>query len=126
MAKEIYETASVLRERADDSLHSELVALEEKLWKARFDLRRGQLADTALVGKLKRQIARVQSVVSERALAAAAKAAAKKAKKAAASAAGGGVGGVGGGGGGGGEGAAPKAKRAKAPKAAKPAAAQQA
>ncbi|HEV8324419.1 MAG TPA: 50S ribosomal protein L29 [Myxococcota bacterium] len=117
MAKEIYETAAVLRERADDSLHSELVALEEKLWKARFDLRRGQLADTALVGKLRRQIARVESVVSERALAAVAKAAAKKAKKAAAAAAGGGSGT---------EGAAPKAKRAKAPKAAKPAAAQQA
>lgn len=77
MATEIYEAAKVLRERADDSLRSELVSLQEKLWRARFDLKRGHLSDTALLERIKRQIARLQTVQSERRLEAGRKASAK-------------------------------------------------
>ncbi len=68
MAKDIFESAKVLRERANDSLVSEHVGLKEKLWKATFDLRRGQLSNTAQILKIRRQIARVRTIQTERAL----------------------------------------------------------
>jgi len=57
---------SEVRERTDEELESMHVDLERELWKARFDNFTNQLDDTSRVHKLRRDIARVKTVLSER------------------------------------------------------------
>jgi len=59
--------AAELRERTDEEL-SELVGeLKEKLWKTRFDNFTNQLDDTSSIQKIRRDIARVKGILTERA-----------------------------------------------------------
>jgi len=75
MATDIFEHAKVLRERDEDALQSELVRLREDLFRARFSLNTGQLTDTSRLQRVRRQIARVETVQNERRRAASGRAA---------------------------------------------------
>lgn len=57
---------SEVRERTDDELENLQQDLQRELWKARFDNFTNQLDDTSRINKLRRDIARVKTVLTER------------------------------------------------------------
>ena len=59
--------ANEYRERDTDDLKATLATLTRDLWKSRFDNHTNQLDDTSKVQKLKRDIARVKTILTERA-----------------------------------------------------------
>ncbi|NLE49478.1 MAG: 50S ribosomal protein L29 [Sandaracinaceae bacterium] len=59
--------AAELRERSDEELRSLEAELKEKLWQARFDNFTNQLDDTSSIRKIRRDIARVKGILTERA-----------------------------------------------------------
>jgi len=65
--------AKELRERTSEDLTQFVGELERDLWKARFDNHTNQLDDTAKVHRLRRDVARVKTILAERTRVAAAK-----------------------------------------------------
>ncbi|NLY93682.1 MAG: 50S ribosomal protein L29 [Myxococcales bacterium] len=59
-----------IRERTDAELRELEAELKEKLWKARFQNFTNQLDDTASIRNIRRDIARVKTILTERARAA--------------------------------------------------------
>ena len=55
-----------LRERTSEDLAQLVKELERDLWKSRFDNHTNQLDDTAKVSRLRRDVARVKTILSER------------------------------------------------------------
>jgi large subunit ribosomal protein L29 len=55
-----------IRERTTDELVSLQKDLARELWQARFDNHTNQLDDTSKIGKLRRRIARVNTILTER------------------------------------------------------------
>ena len=60
--------AKELRERTDEELRDLERELRRKLWKARFDNHTNLLDDTSEIRKLRRDVARVLTVLTERRL----------------------------------------------------------
>ncbi len=60
--------ASELRERTDEELRELEQELRRKLWKARFDNHANLLDDTSEIRKLRRDVARVLTILTERRL----------------------------------------------------------
>jgi large subunit ribosomal protein L29 len=60
-----------LRELTDDTLVDRLSEAKQELWKARLDLATGQLDNTSDIGKHKREIARLSTLMREREIVAA-------------------------------------------------------
>ena len=58
--------ASEVRERTNEELENLERDLRRQLWKARFDNFTNQLDDTSSVKKLRRDIARVNTILTER------------------------------------------------------------
>lgn len=58
-----------IRERTTEELEEMEKSLSTELWRARFDNHTNQLDDTSQIEKLRRRIARVKTVLTERALA---------------------------------------------------------
>ncbi len=63
--------AADLREKTPDQLREELVALKKEAFNLRFQAATGQLEGTARVGVVRKDIARVKTVLNEKAAAAA-------------------------------------------------------
>lgn len=63
--------AAELRDLNDAELVSRLAGAREELFNLRFQLATGQLDNTARIGELRRDIARVQTVIRQREIAAA-------------------------------------------------------
>ena len=59
-------TAAELRELDDDSLVTRLTEAREELFNLRFQLVTGQLDNSARVGDVKREIARIHTLLRER------------------------------------------------------------
>jgi large subunit ribosomal protein L29 len=59
-------TATELREQTSDELRAMQRDLVRELWKARFDNHTNQLDDTSKIKKLRRRIARVNTILTER------------------------------------------------------------
>lgn len=59
--------ATEVREQTDDELAAMERDLQRKLWKARFDNHTNQLDDTASIKKIRRDLARVKTILTERA-----------------------------------------------------------
>ncbi|MCX7896450.1 MAG: 50S ribosomal protein L29 [Rhodocyclaceae bacterium] len=59
--------AKELRQKDDAALKSELLALRKAQFSARMQLATQQLTDTSQLRKLKRDIARIKTIISERA-----------------------------------------------------------
>ena len=59
-------TLEEMREKATDELQNLEVDIRRALWKARFDNFTNQLDDTARIQKLRRDVARVKTVLTER------------------------------------------------------------
>ena len=55
-----------VREKPTAELTSLVVELRRKLWQARFDNHANQLDDTSQIKKLRRDVARVRTVLTER------------------------------------------------------------
>jgi large subunit ribosomal protein L29 len=64
-------TASELRELADDELRQKLAENKDELFNLRFQIVTGQLVDTRRIKVVKREIARILTVMREREIAAA-------------------------------------------------------
>ena len=64
-------TASELRELADDELNQKLAENKEELFNLRFQIVTGQLDDPRRIKAVKREIARILTVMREREIAAA-------------------------------------------------------
>jgi large subunit ribosomal protein L29 len=64
-------TAAELRELPDDELRQKLAEGKEELFNLRFQIVTGQLDDPRRIGEVKREIARVMTVMREREIAAA-------------------------------------------------------
>jgi large subunit ribosomal protein L29 len=60
-----------LRELTDDVLEQRLAEAKDALFKVRFQLATGQLDNTARIGELRREIARISTLIREREIAAA-------------------------------------------------------
>jgi large subunit ribosomal protein L29 len=60
-----------LRELSDDALAERLAEAKDSLFKLRFQLATGQLDNTARLGELRREIARIATLIREREIAAA-------------------------------------------------------
>lgn len=60
-----------LRELSDDALAQRLAEAKDSLFKLRFQLATGQLDNTARLGELRREIARIATLIREREIAAA-------------------------------------------------------
>lgn len=58
--------AEEVRERSTEELVSLQDDLRRQLWKARFDNHTSQLDDTSSVNKLRRDLARVKTILTER------------------------------------------------------------
>ena len=58
--------ASALRERSSDELTKQLSDLEEQLFKLRFQKSTGQIENPIKIREVKRDIARVLTVINER------------------------------------------------------------
>jgi large subunit ribosomal protein L29 len=58
--------ASEVRERTDEELENLEKDLARELWQARFDNHTNQLDDTSKVKKLRRDIARAKTILTER------------------------------------------------------------
>ena len=56
-----------IRELSDEELKNLESDLARKLWKARFDNHTNQLDDTASIGTIRRDIARVKTILAQRA-----------------------------------------------------------
>ena len=56
-----------VREKSNDELSTLESELRTQIWKARFDNQANQLDDTSSIQKLRRDLARVKTVLSERA-----------------------------------------------------------
>ena len=56
-----------IREKTDDELVTLEKDLHRQVWKARFDNHSNQLDDTATIRKLRRDLARVKTILTERA-----------------------------------------------------------
>lgn len=63
-------TAADLRQKTDDELMDELQALKRERLNLRFQTASGQLESTARVRRVRRDIARINTIVNERRLAA--------------------------------------------------------
>ena len=63
--------ASELREKTPDQLRDELVSLKKEAFNLRFQQASGQLENTARMRQVRRDVARVQTVLNEKAAAAA-------------------------------------------------------
>lgn len=63
--------ANEYRERSVDDLNKEIVALKEQLFRLRFQHATKQLENTAELSSVKRNLARVNTILRERELAAA-------------------------------------------------------
>ena len=61
-------TAAELREQTSEELRAVQRDLVRELWKARFDNHTNQLDDTSKIKKLRRRIARVNTILTEREL----------------------------------------------------------
>lgn len=61
--------AKELRDRTDDDLRQLESELRRELWKSRFNNHSNQLDDTAKLPRLRRDIARVKTILSDRAIA---------------------------------------------------------
>ncbi|MFW5875942.1 MAG: 50S ribosomal protein L29 [Myxococcota bacterium] len=59
--------AHEIRERTDEELAKLGAELRRELWKARFDNHTNQLDDTSQIDKLRKDIARVETIRAERA-----------------------------------------------------------
>jgi large subunit ribosomal protein L29 len=59
--------AKELRERSDDELRKSLGDLEEQLFKLRFQKSTGQIENPQKIREVRKDIARVQTVMNERA-----------------------------------------------------------
>jgi len=59
-----------LRELTDETLADRLTEVKQELWKNRLDLATGQLDNTSELKKYKREIARIQTLMREREIAA--------------------------------------------------------
>lgn len=60
-----------LRELTDDVLEQQFLEAKDALFKARFQHATGQLDNSALLGELKRDVARISTLLREREIAAA-------------------------------------------------------
>lgn len=58
--------ASEVRERTDQELHNLEEDLRHQIWKARFDNYMNQLDDPSSIKKLRRDLARVKTILTER------------------------------------------------------------
>ncbi len=58
--------ATELRDRSDDELQKTLGDLEEQLFKLRFQKSTGQIEDPTKIRRVRKDIARVQTVINER------------------------------------------------------------
>ena len=58
--------AEEMREQSIDELDTLEGDLQRRLWKARFDNHTGQLDDTANINTLRRELARVKTILTER------------------------------------------------------------
>jgi len=61
--------ANEVRERTNDELRNMEKDLSRELWQVRFDNHTNQLDDTSRINKLRKDIARVKTILRERALA---------------------------------------------------------
>ena len=59
--------AADVRAKSDDELRDELAALHKQLFNARFQRATGQLENTAQVRRARRDVARIKTVLGERA-----------------------------------------------------------
>ncbi|HJK94319.1 MAG TPA: 50S ribosomal protein L29 [Polyangiaceae bacterium LLY-WYZ-15_(1-7)] len=57
---------SEIREQTTEELEGLEQELQRKLWRARFDNHTNQLDDTSEIGRLRRDIARVKTILRER------------------------------------------------------------
>ena len=64
--------ASELRDKTPDQLRDDLVALKKEAFNLRFQQATGQLENTARMRSVKRDVARVKTILNEKAAAAAA------------------------------------------------------
>ena len=62
------ENKAHLREQSIDELNTLEGDLARRLWKARFDNHTGQLDDTGSIQRLRRELARVKTILTEREL----------------------------------------------------------
>jgi len=62
--------ASELRELTDETLADRLLEAKQELWKRRLDLATGQLDSTSEISQYKREVARIQTLMREREIAA--------------------------------------------------------
>lgn len=60
--------ASALREKTDDQLQDEILKLKKEQFNMRFQKATGQLENTARIGVVRRDIARMKTVLNERAV----------------------------------------------------------
>lgn len=58
--------ASEIREKTQEELQELEAELRRKIWKARFDNLSNQLDDTSSIKKLRRDLARVKTILTER------------------------------------------------------------
>lgn len=59
--------ASEVREKSNDELKELEANLRRQIWKARFDNLSNQLDDTSSIRKLRRDLARVKTLITQRA-----------------------------------------------------------
>lgn len=60
--------AAALREKTDDQLQDEILKLKKEQFNMRFQKATGQLENTARIGVVRRDIARMKTVLNERAV----------------------------------------------------------
>lgn len=60
--------ANEIRQMSDKALDEKLLELKEELFNLRFQMAVGQLENTSSIGKTKKDIARVKTVIKEREL----------------------------------------------------------
>jgi len=58
-----------IRELATDVLEAKAIELKEELFKLKFQLSLGQFSNTAKIREVRRDIARIKTIIKERALA---------------------------------------------------------
>ncbi|HVL63918.1 MAG TPA: 50S ribosomal protein L29 [Actinomycetota bacterium] len=63
--------ADDIRELADSELESRLSEAKQELFNLRFQLVTGQLDNTARIGQIKKQVARIETILRQREIAAA-------------------------------------------------------
>lgn len=61
-------TVQEMRARADDDLRREIAAIEKEIWNLRFRKGSEKAGDPSRIRRLRRDIARMQTVLRERAL----------------------------------------------------------